>query len=79
MTTPLRIGMLWYEKDANLETLLAGAVAHYLKKWGIEANLAHIHPRYLPPDTLEVEIGKVWVRADPTIIQDHIFVGREER
>ncbi len=72
----MRIGMLWYDKDAtDVDKLIAGAAAYYFAKYGKVPERCHVHPDMFDKKEIITETGKMRIVADKTIDLNHVWVG----
>jgi len=71
----MKIGMLWFDNDPkrSLDKKIHAAVEHYVKKYGAHPDMCYVHPKMLPP--IPPEVPGVTVRANQSVLPDHIWVG----
>lgn len=69
------IGMLWFDNDpkSDLQSKVNRAAAYYQKKYGKDPNMCFVHPSMLAQG--KSETGPVIVRANPTVIPHHFWIG----
>lgn len=74
-------GLLWYDDDPkrDLPRKVALAAARYAQKHGgVAPDTCYVHPSALAGTGGGVSVGGVRVRALPTVLRHHFWVGREE-
>src|SRR5829696_1100733 len=70
----MKLGLLWYDADRRLspQARLAEAASRFAQRFGRPANCCHVHPEELFADPA------ITVRADPSVLKHHFWVGRDE-
>lgn len=70
----MKLGLLWYDADRRItpQARLADAADRYAARFGRRANCCHVNPEQLFDDT------SVVIVADPAVLKNHIWVGRDE-
>ncbi len=74
----LRIGMMWYEKDADdAYDMIAAAAAHYFAKFGTVPQFCHIHPVMFKANQKIVKRAgnEMKIVLDKSIRPNHAWVG----
>ncbi len=73
----LKIGMLWYEKDADdVYTMISAAAAHYFAKFGKVPRYCHVHPiMFKNEQTILKQPDNMKIILDKTIRPNHVWVG----
>jgi hypothetical protein len=72
----MKVGMLWYDGDPSrrMDEKVELAAAYYREKYGRRPNLCLIHPETAGDSVLSSN-GKIEVRKNPSVLQDHFWVG----
>lgn len=75
----MKVGLLWFDNDKSrtLTEKVARAAAYYQQKYEVAPTLCYVHPSALEGAALK-ENG-VEVRAAPTVLPDHFWIGVEEK
>src|SRR3954468_23738883 len=70
----MKFGLLWYDADqrVSLQARLADAAARFAQRFGRPANCCHVNPEQVFADPA------ISVVADPSVLKDHFWVGRDE-
>lgn len=71
----MKTGLLWFDDSKrNLADKIARGITHYTKKFNAAPTTCYIR------DTGELDhVGAVQVRALPTVLRHHLWIGREEK
>lgn len=74
----MRVGMLWLDdsKTRNLAEKVQRAAAYYEEKYGRLPELCFVNNGVLEGD--EQQVGQIWVRPLPTILQHYFWLGLNE-
>lgn len=72
-------GMLWRIEDKRqpLAEAVRQAADYYQAKYGLAASACWVHPGMLPPDGAAVTVGVIRVRANRTVLKNHLWLGVE--
>jgi hypothetical protein len=72
----MKVGMLWYDSDPSrgMEEKVELAAAYYREKYGRRPNLCLIHPD-TAGDSEFSSHGMIEVRLNPSVLQDHFWMG----
>lgn len=73
----MRIGMLWYEKDAdNVYKMMSAAAAHYTAKFGTVPERCHVHPvMFKENEKIIKRAGNMEIVLDKSIRPNHVWIG----
>ena len=73
----MRIGMMWYDKDANdVYKMISAAAAHYFSKFGVPPQRCHVHPTMFKRDNkIPGQANKMKIVLDKSIQPKHVWVG----
>ena len=70
----IKTGMLWHDSSKKpLDAKIKAAVEYYTIKYGAHPDMCYVHPKMLPP--ILPEVPGVTVRANQSVLPDHIWVG----
>lgn len=75
----MKVGLLWFDdnKSRSLAEKVARAAAYYQQKYAIAPTLCYVHPSTL--NGAEFKANGVEVRAAPTVLPNHFWIGVEEK
>ena len=82
----MREALLWYDGNPgrDLAEKIGPAARRYRQKFGISPNICYVHRSMLqPPDSEDngkmEKVGGVRVLSLPTVLRNHLWLGREEQ
>lgn len=77
----MRQGLLWYDDDPgrDLEEKVARAARRYREKMGCAPDTCYVHPSALAGDGEGGDVGQIHVAPLQSVLQHHLWLGREER
>ncbi|MEA3310432.1 MAG: hypothetical protein U9Q70_13120 [Chloroflexota bacterium] len=73
----MEIGLLWYGKKKGLSSQLPKAAQRYRQRFGEIPNVCYVNPQTLPAG--ECQMDGILLRPSTSVLQDHLWIGREER
>lgn len=79
----MNTGMLWFDNDpkTTLDAKIKQAAEYYQHKYGHTPDLCIVNPGSLPtsgPQTEPRMSGRILVRAQRTVLPNHIWIGVDE-
>jgi hypothetical protein len=76
----VRSGLLWYDDDPERTLIdkVSRAVNRYERKYGLAPDVCFVHPSALSDDGSEKSADGVLIAPLPTVLINHMWVGREE-
>ncbi len=74
----MKVGLLWFDDDKgrSLPEKVARAAAYYEQKYRAAPTVCYVHPSAL--EGVELQANGVEVRAAPTVLPNHFWIGVEE-
>jgi len=70
----MKTGMLWFDRSARpLDERVRDAAAYYQRKYGAKPDRA-----FAPAGTEKTVVDGIEVRADKSVLPNHLWLGRED-
>ena len=76
----MREGLLWYDDDPqrSLRDKVGRAAKQYRKKFGALPDACYVHPSALAGNGKVRAVDRVRVRALPSVLRHHFWLGSED-
>jgi len=77
----MHTGLLWFDNDprTTLSVKIQKAMEYYIRRFGRKPNLCLVHPSMLDVNQIQLELGKLVVRAYRSVSPGHFWIGTEDQ
>ncbi len=77
----MHTGLLWFDNDprTTLSVKIQKAMEYYIRRFGRNPNLCLVHPSMLDVNQIQLELGKLVVRAYRSVSPGHFWIGTEDQ
>ena len=77
----MHTGLLWFDNDprTTLSVKIQKAMDYYDKKFGRKPDLCLVHPSMMDTNQIQIDLGKLVVRAYRPVMPGHFWIGTEDQ